>query len=571
MLEQSSVLREMERKMDKVKQVYIGHDSLITSLGEKMQTFYALEQKECGLCYNEKYGMIVGAINRDLPLAYQQEGCTFFESLVINNILAIINESKLEIKDQRLLVILSTTKGNINKLEENVSPVPEDAFLGTTALKLQAYLGFSNLPLIVSNACISGVSALIIAREIILQGKYDNIIVVGCDTLSPFITEGFASFKSISSKPCRPYDKNRDGLCLGEACGAILLTSDKSQARRPYLYLNGGAITNDANHISGPSRTGDGLYLAIERALSEANLDKNDIGFINAHGTSTVYNDEMESKAIALAGLTDKPINSFKSYIGHTLGASGVVETILCIQELLTKRVFATLGFEELGTSCTISVSSNEQTFTKEAFIKTASGFGGCNAAIAVSSECYKGIHPNYDIHVKEVCHYSLPVSCEVFHDFIRAEYKKLGETNMKFYKMSDLCKAAYVSMANLLEQYSLNQYSPEDISIVLANRSSSLDADIEHQKVINKHSEEGASPAIFVYTLPNVVNGELCIRHKIKGNNTFFVEDKDNETAEKYAKLLIETGKAKAVICGWCEKLSEKYEVNLKLLIREK
>lgn len=93
----------MERKMDKVKQVYIGHDSLITSLGEKMQTFYALEQKECGLSYNEKYGMIVGAINRALPLAYQQEGCTFFESLVINNTLAIINESQLDVKDQRLL------------------------------------------------------------------------------------------------------------------------------------------------------------------------------------------------------------------------------------------------------------------------------------------------------------------------------------------------------------------------------------------------------------------------------------------------------------------------------------
>lgn len=560
----------MERKMDKVKQIYIGHNSLITSLGDKIQTFAALEEKKCGLSYNEEYKMIVGSINKNLPLASSQEGCTFFESLVINNISAVISDSQLETKASNLLVILSTTKGNIGKLEESVEPIPHDAFLGTTALKIQKYIGLANLPLVISNACISGVSALIIARELILQGSYDHVIVVGCDTLNQFITEGFASFKSVSAKPCKPYDKNRDGLCLGEACGAILITADKNKAIYPYLYLNGGAITNDANHISGPSRTGDGLYSAIEKALKEAQLENDDIAFINAHGTSTVYNDEMESKAIALAGLTDKPINSFKSYIGHTLGASGVVETIMCIYELSVKKVFATLGFEELGTSCPINVSSNHQTFSKEAFIKTASGFGGCNAAIVVSSEACPANNPIHEYSVKEVCEYTLPDSQTPFHEFIRSEYKKLGENNMKFYKMSDLCKAAYVSMANLLQQYSINQYLPENIAIVLANRSSSLEADIEHQKIINKHLEEGASPAIFVYTLPNVANGELCIRHKIKGNNTFFVEDKNNGTAEKYAKLLIKTGKAHAAICGWCEKFDEKYEVKFKLLIRE-
>lgn len=556
--------------MDKVKQVYIGHDSLITSLGDKMQTFSALERGDCGLVYNEDYKMIVGSINRTLPLAVLHEGCSFFESLVINNILSVIDSSKLIITDDRLLVILSTTKGNIERLAESIDPVPNDAFLGNTALKLQNYIGLSNLPLVVSNACISGVSALIIARELILQGTYDDIIVVGCDTLSQFITEGFASFKSISAKPCKPYDKNRDGLSLGEACGAILITSNKSNARHPYLYLNGGAITNDANHISGPSRTGDGLYFAIERALKEADMNKNDIGFINAHGTSTVYNDEMESKAIALAELSDKPINSFKSYIGHTLGASGVVETILCIHELLIKKVYATLGFEELGTSCPMNVSSNHQVFSKSAFLKTASGFGGCNAAIVVAMESYPVNRSFYEYSVKEVCNYTLPKSNLPFPEFIRTEYKKLDENNMKFYKMSDLCKAAYVSMANLMKQYSLEQYLSEDISIVLANRSSSLDADIEHQKIIDKHLKEGASPAIFVYTLPNVVNGELCIRYKIKGNNTFFVENDDKGTAKKYAIRLLETGKAHAVICGWCEKLYENYDVKLKLLIRE-
>lgn len=555
--------------MDKIRQVYIGADSLITSLGEKMETFYALERNQSGLAYNEEYGMIVGTIERSLPLARQLERFTFFESLVVNNIRAIIDQTQLALDDPNLLVVIATTKGNIQLLEESISPVPENAFLGTTALKLQAYLGLSNLPLTISNACISGVSALIVARDILLQGQYNHIIVVGCDTLSPFITKGFNSFHSISPKPCRPYDKYRDGLCLGEACGAILLTTDERLARRPYLYLRGGAITNDANHISGPSRTGDGLYAAIEKSLSEADMDKEDIGFINAHGTATVYNDEMESKAIALSGLSDKPLNSFKSYIGHTLGASGVVETIFCVHQLLSKRVFATIGFTEPGTSCAIGVRAQDQTFTKEAFIKTASGFGGCNAAIVVSTQRDNGSHPISKNSVKEVSHYSLPASTDNFHDFIRVEYKKLGESNMKFYKMSDLCKAAYVGVANLLTGNPLGEYRPEDISIVLSNRSSSLDTDVEHQKEINKHAEGGVSPAIFVYTLPNVVNGELCIRHKIKGNNLFFVEPEDKGIAESYARLLIVNGKAQAVLCGWCEKLGEKYEVNMKLIVK--
>lgn len=114
--------------MDKVKQVYIGHDSLITSLGDKMQTFSALERGDCGLVYNEDYKMIVGSINRTLPLAVLHEGCSFFESLVINNILSVIDSSKLIITDDRLLVILSTTKGNIERLAESIDPVPNDAF-----------------------------------------------------------------------------------------------------------------------------------------------------------------------------------------------------------------------------------------------------------------------------------------------------------------------------------------------------------------------------------------------------------------------------------------------------------
>ena len=558
--------------MDKIKNIYFGHDSLITALGDKEQTIESMTKGLGGLSYSANYQMIVGEIDRSLKLANLQVDCTFFESLVLNCLLSVLEKSKLESTDSRLLVILSTTKGNIDKLAESICPISEDVFLGTTAEKIQTRLSLASLPVVISNACISGVSALVIAREYILQGKCDHVVVVGCDTLNNFVTEGFASFKSISEVPCRPYDAQRNGLTLGEACGAILVTCDKRYAVQPYIYLSGGAITNDANHISGPSRTGDGLFLAIDRAMTEAQLKVDDIGFVNAHGTATVYNDEMESKAISWANLSGKPLNSLKSYIGHTLGASGVVETIICIQELLDLNIFATLGFTEIGTPCQLSVSSSQQTFTKKSFVKTASGFGGCNAAIVVSMEENSGNKPYVDekIQVKEVAQYQLPQSSENFHDFIRVEYKKLGESNMKFYKMSDLCKAAYVSMANLVKDYQLDEFVPEDISIVFSNRSSSLETDVEHQNIINQQLEEGASPAVFVYTLPNVVTGELCIRHKIKGNNTFFVENKNTGIVEEYAHLLLATNKAKAVVCGWCEKFGENWNVKIKLLTKE-
>ena len=555
-----------------MRHIYFGYDSLITALGDKEQTIASMTRGQGGLSYSDNYHMIVGEIDKTQTLATIQEGCTFFESLVLNSLLSVFLKSKLHATDERLLVILSTTKGNIDKLAESLSPLSEDAYLGTTAEKIQQHLGLANCPIVISNACISGVSALVIAREFILQGKYDHVIVVGCDILNHFVTEGFASFKSISAEPCRPYDAKRNGLTLGEACGAVLITCDKRYAIQPYVYLSGGAITNDANHISGPSRTGDGLFFAIDKAMSEAHLLSDDIGFINAHGTATVYNDEMESKGIAWANLSEKPLNSFKSYIGHTLGASGVVETILCIQELLDLKIFATLGFTELGTPCKLNVSSSQQTFTKKTFVKTASGFGGCNAAIAVTMDENGSDNTifNEEHSVKEVAHYHLPNSSLNFHDFIRAEYKKLGESNMKFYKMSDLCKAAYVSMANLIKDIPINEFAPEDISIVFSNRSSSLETDVEHQKIINQHLDEGASPAVFVYTLPNVVTGELCIRHKIKGNNTFFVENRNTGITEEYARILLTTNKAKAVICGWCEKFGETWDVEIKLLTKD-
>ena len=333
----------------------------------------------------------------------------------------------------------------------------------------------------------------------------------------------------------------------------------------------GGSITNDANHISDPSRTGDGLYYAIQNAMDEAKLKAENIGFINAHGTATRYNDEMESKAIAWAKLDDKPLNSLKGHIGHILGASGVVETIICIEQLRQGYIFGTHGFVSSDTPHRLKVSADTQKFLNKSCVKTASGFGGCNAAIIL--EMKKRViktadfFPQVTKKAKLVAKYTLPQSNLDFANFIRAEFKSFEESNMKFYKMCDMSKGLYVAVERLLKIENWNNVEPTRRAIILSNKSASLNADIKHQKILNQRLPEGTSPAVFVYTLANVAAGEMCIRHKIQGENTFFIENEDSGFVEAYAKRLIENDETDAVICGWCEFLQGKWDINLKLL----
>lgn len=541
--------------------VYVGATSLHTCLGDKLETIAAMDKGVSGLKFSERFNMFTGELHVDVL-----QGFTRFESLIIEQLDMIRQISGLDLSDESIQLILSTTKGNVELLAES-DEIDEKVFLGTSAQIISEYFGCLNHPIVISNACISGVSAFVVARELMISGSCKHVVVVGCDVLSDFITQGFASLKSISSTMCKPYDVERDGLTLGEACGAVLLTTDREYSSRPYIYLNGGAITNDANHISAPSRTGEGLYYAMETAMSQAGISSNDVGFVNTHGTATIYNDEMESKAIVRAKLCDVPVNSLKGYIGHTLGASGVVELAVCIEELRQGYIFGTAGLDNAGALNTLKVSASNQHIDKLCCLKTASGFGGCNAAVVLDMECRnKPVVLGMSRKANEVSKYFLPHSNQPFPDYIRTEFKSLGELNMKFYKMSDMCKALYVAVERLLRQVGFDEVDPRRRSIVLANRSASLDTDLVHQHILNQHLPEGASPSVFVYTLANVASGEICIRHKIQGNNTFFIENVNTGLADRYAIHLIENDQADAVICGWCEYMNGMWNVDMKL-----
>lgn len=269
--------------------------------------------------------------------------------------------------------ILSTTKGNVELLENPAGFERERMGLYRSAEVIAGFFGIRNRPLVISNACISGVAAILLARRLISGGQYTHVLVVGADVLSRFIVSGFQSFLSLSSKPCRPFDAARDGLTLGEAAAAAVISSDLGD-----VSVGEGAITNDANHISGPSRTGEGLLLAIRQTLRDAQ----GADMVSAHGTATVYNDEMESLALSRAGLEQVPVNSLKGYVGHTLGAAGVLESVLAVGAMKRNRLIPTLGYQETGVSGKINITASAKEAELQNVLKVASGFGGCNAAI---------------------------------------------------------------------------------------------------------------------------------------------------------------------------------------------
>lgn len=307
---------------------------------------------------------------------------TKFERLLLASATEAIENAGIDPRNPRTLFIVSSTKGNVSLLEEEKQIEPASISLAGSASKIAKHFGSPNQPLVISNACISGLTALLTGKRMISSGRFDQVVVTGADIITSFILSGFQSFQAISAEPCRPFDAARKGINLGEAAATVVLSSDPTHAR---ARLSGGAVTNDANHISGPSRTGEELALAIRQAIRQTDISHDAIGFISAHGTATLYNDEMEAKAFGLSGMTRIPVNSLKGYYGHTLGAAGLVESAIAIEALQQQQIPGTKGFSTLGVSQQLNISDRPIKVNAQHCLKTASGFGGCNAALVFS------------------------------------------------------------------------------------------------------------------------------------------------------------------------------------------
>ena len=568
-------------------------DNITSPLGlTTEQTYKAVREGKSGLahypCENGEGGW------NDLPFPIEAslfkkeqwdkimvDGFSKFESLVLHSVKAAI--STLIFNKERAILILSSTKGDV---EDFLSPTPNTQHpssnsLADSAKKVSLAIGIENDPIVVCNACISGVSAIILGQRLVDCGNFTHVIVCGADVQSRFIVSGFQSLKALSDEPCRPFDIERLGLNLGEAAATIVLSREMNFPDG--WKVDKGAICNDAYHISAPHPKGLGAGMALGK-MKDAD---NPISVIGVHGTATMYNDQMESKAIEEAGLQDVPLSALKGYFGHTMGAAGVLETIIMMRALEDGMILPSKGFESCGVSGKVKMSDKPMMAKGNTFIKMLSGFGGCNGAVRVSDRQLPQIIVN-DILICQT-HSVKITQDEIIVDGDRLDVKAHGKEMLtevyktkigdypKFYKMDMLSRLAFVASELLID--SEGQRSKDegefsisnDRAIVLFNHSSSIIADRQYLKSIEKE-DFYPSPAAFVYTLPNITTGEIALRNGYHGETSFYLLAERNEKLmQRVIKSTFIDRDTKSIIGGWIDCLSEdEFECEISLFCKE-
>jgi len=266
------------------------------------------------------------------------------------------NIERISLTDKNTTLFIGTTHGSLIGWENWYRKISESdsCFLPVENLSIrcQRDLGLRNKGLIISTACTSSTIALGLGLLAIRNNKADISIVGGVDVLNEFVFAGFHSLRALTTTCCKPFDKSRDGLVLGEGAGVVVIERlDHAKKRNAKIYceLKGFSTCSDARHFTAPDFAGEGIYRCIKEALEDADVKVEEVSYINAHGTGTEHNDRAE--CIAIKKLFGKyaftiPVSSTKPIVGHTSGACGVIEAALCA--LCIERCFIppTINFE---------------------------------------------------------------------------------------------------------------------------------------------------------------------------------------------------------------------------------
>lgn len=532
------------------------------------------------------------------------EGFTRFESLAIRSITEALTHTDLDVHGERTIFILSTTKADVEELGFAAERDGDYHRPALSAQRIAEHVGIGGGAIVCCNACISGVSAQILADRLISCGHYDNAVVCGADLVSSFTASGFLSFKSLSNEACRPFDADRQGLNLGEAAATIVFTRADSLWDGDWLFER-GEMDNDAFHLSTPAPSGEGARKVMEAVMK--GRDASELAFVSAHGTATMFNDQMESVAIEKAGLSSVPLTALKGWFGHTLGASGVLEVILGMMAVSESVVLPLRGFREIGVSGKVNLSPELRATDKNSFLKMISGFGGCNAAALyrrvragmeretapgleeaayskgeaapelketahLMGEAASGLKELHRVHILPdgvtLDGRPLPIQSQGA-GLLSEIYRKYVGDYPKYHKMDALSRLAFLATELLLSRGDVPQDSGR--ATILFNRTSSVVADRCHLGSIAKPGEFYPSPSVFLGTLPNIATGEIAIRHGYTGETSLYITDfRDEALMKKVVGSSFSPGGFRSLICGFvdCDR-GDSFEAELKILVK--
>ena len=247
------------------------------------------------------------------------------------------------------------------------------------------YLGIYGPNMTISTACSSSAKVFASAARWLHNGLVDVVLVGGCDTLCLSVLHGFHALQLVSPQPCKPFDIHRDGINLGEAGAFAILARGSDVKDHSGITFSGYGESSDAHHMSHPHPDGEGARLAIDKALTSAGLNAEQIGYINLHGTASRANDTIEGKLIGKLFPASTRASSTKGWTGHTLGAAGIVEAIIAIDSLVTGLVPGTLHLQELDPEIGIEMTCENAIASINHAMSNSFGFGGNNAALIFS------------------------------------------------------------------------------------------------------------------------------------------------------------------------------------------
>lgn len=378
----------MEIRRTEIKKVSIVDTAVVTALGNTLRdTWKRLIGGDSGIgpirrFPVETYDSCIAATVNDLHSIQER-------SIVFD----LIGRLLTGLKDipQDAALITATTKLGIDNLEiirRKKAACVGDILPSSMSEMVAGRIGLQKRGVNVSASCASSTIAIAQGAALVASGLAEAVLVCCADVVTEFTFSGFSSLKVVSSVPCRPFDKDRSGLTLGDGAAALLLMShDRAvkEGRKCMATIKGWGIANDAFHITSPAQDGSGLVSAIERALARGGLQHEHIAAVSAHGTGTIYNDLMELTALnkIFCGRT-MPVYSVKGATGHTIGASGGIEVALAIEALAAQTAPPTVGFQSPEEGAEGLVSSVPVLFKGDYILTSNSGFGGINAAIVL-------------------------------------------------------------------------------------------------------------------------------------------------------------------------------------------